>query len=343
MFVPKTEIGCTIEEFNQHLNFCKKYRNIIFEEAPFKTCEQIKYKAYLDINPVEVNLTYKNDNGRNQTFITRLDGEPVDIQRGLDAFREMSLFYKVPRANFSKKFSASGILWLNEKYNNQRHQNCYGYDINSAYSWALLQPMPDTSIPVDHCRDLKLNEIGLDCNNEIVLTGFAHLIWPKIKSPFVEFVNKWYNKKQTAPKGSKERQYAKNIMNMAIGYLQRVNPILRTFVLDYANKRVKSFINDDTLYCNTDSIVSLTQRFDIEENLGDGLGQWKLEHFGDFAYKGFCYQWNKSIPSYRGVSKSWFKPDFDILVDELPECGNLYFYNPKTNQIERLSDEKDKT
>ena len=138
-------------------------------------------------------------------------------------------------------------------------------------------------------------------------------------------------------------RYPKNIMNMAIGYLQRVNPILRTFVLDYANKRVKSFINDDTLYCNTDSIVSLTRRFDIEENLGDGLGQWKLEHFGDFAYKGFCYQWNKSIPSYRGVSKSWFKPDFDILVDELPECGNLYFYNQKTNQIERLSNEKDKT
>ena len=106
MFVPKTEIGCTIEEFNDHLNFCRQYRNIIFKEAPFKNGEQIKYKAYLDINPVEVSLTYKNDNGRNQTFITRLDGEPVDIQRGLDAFREMSLFYKVPRANFSKKYSA---------------------------------------------------------------------------------------------------------------------------------------------------------------------------------------------------------------------------------------------
>ena len=79
MFVPKTEIGCTIEEFNDHLDFCKQYRNIVLNEAPFKNGEQIKYKAYLAINPVEISLTYKNDKGRNSTFITRLDGEPVDI------------------------------------------------------------------------------------------------------------------------------------------------------------------------------------------------------------------------------------------------------------------------
>ena len=127
-------------------------------------------------------------------------------------------------------------------------------------------------------------------------------------------------------------------MNLAVGYLQRVNPILRTFVLSYANERIKSFVDENTLYSNTDSIVSLVQRPDIEEHLSNEIGDWKLEHQGDFAFKGFCYQWNYNAPSYRGISKAWFKPEYDILKDELPKHGNKYYFNKDTVQIEAINE-----
>ena len=338
MYTPKTQKAVSIDEFNEHLKFCNDFREIIYRPAPFKTKEHIQYKAYIEIEDIAINLTYKNDEKRNITYFTRLDGQIPDERSGQEAFRIMSNYYKVPRVNFPKPFSASGFLYKNDKFENKRYDNCFGYDINSSYSWGLLQDMPDTSVPIRYFDELRDNEIGLDSDYNVVLTGFASMIWPKIKSPFKKFVEHWYNIKKTAPKDSAERQKAKNIMNLAVGYLQRVNPILRTFVLSYANERIKSFVDENTLYSNTDSIVSLVQRPDIEEHLSDEIGDWKLEHQGDFAFKGFCYQWNYNAPSYRGISKAWFKPEYDILKDELPKRGNKYYFNKNTVQIEALNE-----
>ena len=338
MYTPKTQKAVSIDEFNEHLNFCNQFRDITYRAAPFMSKEHIQYKAYVEIEDVCVNLTYKNDDGKNITYFTRLDGQLPEERSGQEAFKIMSKYYKIPRAKFPKPFSASGFLYKNDKFENQRYDNCFGYDINSSYSWGLLQDMPDTSVPIKFFDELKDNEIGLDSDYNVVLTGSASMIWPKLKSPFKKFVEHWYNIKKTAPKDSAERQKAKNIMNLAVGYLQRVNPILRTFVLSYANERIKSFVDENTLYSNTDSIVSLVQRPDIEAHLSNEIGDWKLEHQGDFAFKGFCYQWNYNAPSYRGISKAWFKPEYDILKDELPKHGNKYYFNKNTVQIEAINE-----
>ena len=92
MFVPRTEIGCTIEEFNEHLNFCKQYRTIILKEAPFKNGEQIKYKAYLDINTDKKMNAYvygfKLDDAKK--FLTKKLGKNLlDCQETI--FRKMAL------------------------------------------------------------------------------------------------------------------------------------------------------------------------------------------------------------------------------------------------------------
>ena len=70
MYTPKTQKAVSIDEFNEHLNFCNQFRDITYREAPFRSKEHIQYKAYVEIEDVCVNLTYKNDDGKNITYFT---------------------------------------------------------------------------------------------------------------------------------------------------------------------------------------------------------------------------------------------------------------------------------
>ena len=200
----------------------------------------------------------------------------------------------------------------------------------------MCQDMPDTSVEPKIGAIVKKNEIGFDIDKNLVFTGkYAVLVYPKMESPFKRFAEIWYNRKKTAT-NREDKQKAKDILNASVGYLQRTNPILRTAILWYANDRMMQLINkyrDNILYCNTDSIIANIRIPEIENDVGDSLGQWKIEHFGDFAFKGYSYQWGYSIPSYRGVSKSWFPKDWDILKDPIPSNGNLYYYNPEKIRI----------
>ena len=84
-------------------------------------------------------------------------------------------------------------------------------------------------------------------------------------------------------------------------------------------------MDEDTLLCSTDSLVSKRKRDDLE--IGTEIGQFKLEHEGDFCYDGMNYQWNLEIPTYRGIPKSWFKKGWDIAKDKVPKFGNLYSFD----------------
>lgn len=335
-FTPKSYTVVDIEEFNKWLKYCEKNKVLVHrEKAPG---EKVSLRAYLVIKEVECQLTFKYG-ARVSTYITRLDGQKAHKPSGLKAWTEVNKFYKVPREKFPGKtqHSSSAVLYFNEKYTNTRIENCYGYDINSAYTWAMTQPMPDTSVKPEIGRKVKKGEIGFDSNYNLVFPGhFANLVYPCIESPFKKFAEVWYNKKKNA-KTTEEKQIAKDVLNASIGYFQNTNPILRTAILWYANNRVRSLIDENTLYCNTDSIISKVRRLDIEKDLGPELGQWKLEHTGAFAYKSFTYQWNFDIPSYRGISKSWFKKGWDLLKDEVPKCGNTHYYNKTTNKIEVIN------
>ena len=52
MYTPKTQKAVSIEEFNEHLNFCNQFRDITYRAAPFKSKEHIQYKAYVEIEDV---------------------------------------------------------------------------------------------------------------------------------------------------------------------------------------------------------------------------------------------------------------------------------------------------
>lgn len=224
-------------------------------------------------------------------------------------------------------FATSPFMYFNEKYN-ETEQDAIGYDMNSAYSYAMLGPIPDTSMLTSakiRCYNsgiVAVNEIGFDYAGNLVEEGnYALYRFKALKSPFKAFVEYYYKLKHDA-KTKNERKRAKDVLNMSVGYLQRINPFIRATIVSRANNLIKSLIDDNTLYCNTDSIVSLTPRHDLK--IGTNIGEWKLEHKSKFKYRDYNYQWDNELPTYRGIPKAWFKEGYNLLEDDIPICGNMY-------------------
>ena len=334
MFNRKRKKYITVEEMNEHLKYCYNYYRIVEHEK--RPGETFGINAFIEDKEVYFKLSYRKGTYA-CTYICRKDSETnQQVIDGGEAYRILSLYYKVPHMDESiccsyeeGGLSASPLLYKNDKYEGQR-VDAIGYDLNSAYSWAMLKQMPDTSVPYRSGR-ISDGEIGFlevpngDKTSLVArFSGFATYIFPLMDSPFTEFVDKWYDKKVSSLPGSDERNKAKGVLNYAVGYLQRVNPFLRATIITYCNQYIKSLIDENTLYCNTDSIVTMKPIEGLP--IGTGIGEFKIEHQGKFAYRGFNYQWNLDAPSYRGVSKSWFKAGWDILKDKLPSNGNIYEY-----------------
>ena len=162
----------------------------------------------------------------------------------------------------------------------------YGYDRNSAFSAGMLQDMPNTEVE-PHAGKIKKNEIGfdiLDGKLKMLDVGEeARWVFPRMKSPFAKFIMHYYEMKAHA-KSKWERAYYKAILNYYVGYLQIYNPFLRSAIIGYSNNFILDCMDADTIACNTDSIVSLRKRDDL--TIGLGLGEFKEEHIGEFAFKG---------------------------------------------------------
>lgn len=325
----------TVQEMNQHLRYVRDLYRLVFRE---KTAEDVMARnAFIEDRLVTFSLTYKRGNDVT-TFICRKDGDDnSQVVDGLEAFRILSKYYQVPRMPEEVcgradegGLSASPFLWYNPRFEGQ-WVDAYSYDINSAYSAAMLGPMPDTS---KGCRvgTIREGEIGfqevLNPKNEDVTmlvpqeSGFSFYIFPIMESPFKGFVDHWYGIKKNSKKGSKERQKAKEVLNFSVGYLQRVNPFLRAAIIGRCNSIIQSLIDPaTTLFCNTDSITS---RVPLDLPIGEDIGEWKVEKVGRVAYKGNNYQWEDGEVTFRGIPKGWFPRDWDITKDPIPTFGNIY-------------------
>ena len=342
----KTEY-ITWKEMNKHLAYCYEWKKFVYgnpEEYPV-----LGNYAVIEDKLVYFRLTYRKGT-KVCTYICRKDDQDgVQQLNGMEAYAILQHYYKCPdlRDNplFSKgllysqeasKFllSARPLLYANPKYDKTRNK-AYGYDINSSYSNAMLNDMPDTSKPY-RTGVVKEGEIGFreDAEGNFVPVFAGHFsiwIFPLMPTPFTRFVHTWYEKKLHAT-SDKERFKAKEVLNYCIGYMQKTNPFLRAAIIYYANKKIKDLIDEDTLYCNTDSIVSLKP---LNLDIGPNIGQFKVEHVGDFAYNGYNYQWDLEVPSYRHIAKGWFKEGFDILKDVPPKAGNLVeFKNYRLQEID---------
>lgn len=267
----------------------------------------------------------RDENGDVFNYITFKDNRDhaQDITGG-EAYRILRLNAKFPL--LEGNISASPFLWNNKKYEGQ-WVDAICYDINSAYAWAMCQPMPDTSRP-PVAKFIEEGEVGFDCDGDIQRSGYCLHVFKMLDySPFTKFAEKWFERKKCPA----QKQKAKNVLVYSVGFLQRKNPYLRAYIVGLCNDLIRSLIDENTLYCNTDSIVSLKERPDLK--LGDGLGEWKIEHKGKFAYKGFNYQWKDETVAYRGIPKTWFNKNYDITKDDLPITGNLWYYDINKKQL----------
>ena len=288
------------------------------------------------------------------TYIFDLNNEDIFVRSGLDYFKEFSRAYKVPKAdkynierlnryknteNNKYVCSASPILDYNRKYEKQLLENCYEYDLNSAYANTLLRKIPDLENPViakwpDQIKVNK-NEVGfiLDDTLSIVNSGYmADIKFKLIDTPkkLKDFLIRWYNRKKNST--GNEKLEAKAMLNLPIGYCQRYNPFLRSYVVNSCNKVIKDIIDENTLFWNTDAIFSKVRRPELE--IGNEIGQFKEIKCDKLVYVGNVYQINDEDPTYRGISKTWFKSfekeygrKYDLLKDYDKTISRINYYD----------------
>ena len=220
--------------------------------------------------------------------------------------------------------SAKPIIGYNEEFNNTEH-NVVVYDLNSAYAEALADKIIDTYKP-RYFDFVGKDEVGFmfkDNDLKMVKEGKeADIVFPIIESPYKEFARKDYEIKKTAPKGSKERDFAKQILVITVGLFQKTNPYLRAYIVGKCNEKIAYFLGkykDKICMWNTDAIYATEHIEELDNLIGDNIGQFKIEYEGLFRQKGQNYQEVEiAKTSYRGVLKTAFGKDFNLLTDGLP-------------------------
>lgn len=346
-FQTVTDLG----EMNGILAAAKVRGDTHIHWGPFPTGERLGREVYIDEGKVRLNVTIKRG-GEACTYTFFLsDTSRTPLTTGARAYSLLARMseIKIPKADCD--LSSAGILWKNKRFDGKRVR-AWSYDLNSSFSFQMITPMPDTRFMRMNDKVGK-NEIGfyegfnpydvtpLDCRKtylqlEEIEGKRAKWVCPLMPSPFKHFVGTYYHRKEIAT-CKEEREIAKETMNFAIGFLQRKNPFIRATIIGRSNKYISQFIDRETLYCNTDCIVSTYPRKDLEALCGDGLGQFKQEHIAEpFAWgKGVMnYQWGKNPPVSRGVPKAWYEGFkkakgryFDIIRDEVPERRNRYVFD----------------
>lgn len=349
----------TWKQWYKHFRFCKSHRYIVF--APREKEYRNYMIANLEIKAVSVKLTYRRNN-KTICYVSRMDdGDSNQKISGLRAYTTMCqnlLPWHIPNLREREVFgfhkSVKGVIswkilptiqfmFYNKELSGHRYEDCYGYDRNSAFTWAMMQPIPNTEETPLILTKTKKGQIGFNLDGTVCFEPghLCNFVFNEMESPFIKFAQKWFLKKRDA-KTVEDKEKAKQTLNFCIGYMHRTNPFIRNCIVARSNNFIKNLIDEDTLYCNTDSIVSRKKRTDL--NLGRELGQWKIEHQGDFAFKEFSYQWNDAIPIYRGIPKQWFLNFekahgrfWDLLIDPLPTAKyNGYIWDEESFDFKKV-------
>lgn len=363
------------KEVNKILGYIEKYgltKICIGNGQECKSLESWKTKhnikntslaQYIIINLKDTKLeitTRYHEFGKPTTYIFDLNEEDIFSVSGLDCFTQFSRAFKIPKVETYNNdrinkyldtekgkyvCSASPILNYNKTYENQYLSDCYEYDINSAYSAVLLKGVPDLNNPVvaNYPSMIKVNknEIGflLDDQLTMVKTGnYADIKFKLKETPesLKNFINTWYNRKNTTTGLEKIR--AKAMLNLPIGYSQRFNPFLRAYVVHSCNEVIKNLIDENTLFWNTDAIFTKNKRLDL--TIGTNIGDFKEIRCSKLTYIGNTYQINDEDPTYRGISKAWFKAfekkygrKYDLLKDHNKQIERINYWVLNWNKL----------
>lgn len=297
-------------EFNELIDMAKSLR--------------IKYKLFQRMS--NIHLSIKNKYGMQcKHYVFSLAGNKPDPEPNIVAISRE--FNKVPYNHIEGQYGYTEVKtddphrfkvrWdvensrpfgFFEEYFKNQDLICYSYDINSSYPYAMTMPMPDTSKPALRNARVGVHQIGFS-KEGFVTTDYGIVmdyVFDLIESPFKEYVYKYYNLKKNST--GDEKQDYKYRLNIAYGLTQRHNIFIHNTIIYWATKYVRQYLDEDTIYSNVDSIVSLSKRDDLP--MGNALGEFKCEHdemYFKCAHIG-CYQWKskdgklevhyKGIPSF---------------------------------------------
>lgn len=184
------------------------------------------------------------------------------------------------KAQYKDFAIANGYHYINEHYKD-KPLKVWSYDINSAYPYAMLKPMPDTTKPY-YNTTIGEGQVGFRKNGTVITAiGLkADVVFDLIDSPFKDYVLKYYKLKK---EDKEKKAYYKSYLNIATGLIAIHNPFIRNMIIYHSNNYIKSLMDEHTVYCNVDSIYSIMPRYDLP--IGNEIGQLKLEHENeDFIY-----------------------------------------------------------
>lgn len=357
----------SIEDLNQRIKIAlSTSKLVILNNERVKENDMVYLKeSYLIIKKAKVFLIYYDSLLNIKKYVwAYIDKDRMeDDLFGYQAFNifkryvDVNTFKLNPNdfgfSSISEIAHSKAFQFYNKKYNFTK-QIAYEYDLNSAYTSMCCSKMPTVLLRKDdYLKDIK-TEVGFNevdgylsfVENDFEICDFVFKL-ERIKG-FTEFFLSYYEKKKKAKlKGNKRKsQYYKNIMNYVIGYLQKINPFVKAYIILNLNKKMFNYVDkyyDDILLSNVDSLISkrdLSNVLPISNNLGDFKEVRKGE---DFYMYGYNYQWNFEPPSYRGIPKAWFenyqeimKKEFDLSktsVNTLNVLYNKYRFNYKLNQF----------
>lgn len=188
----------------------------------------------------------------------------------------------IPKSRYSCE---GGLFWYNENTQDKEWDNVYMYDKNSAY----LSILKTGEYPDIEAGDLGLgrvtkDQVGFELAGETVILKkegeFAQIRFPKGKSErLTKFANDIYAKLgllKADPEKHIEALELKSAIVSAIGIVRNHNIWLYAYIVSSCRYIMESLIDENTLVCNTDSIISIGPRKDL--NIGKKLGQFKVEY-----------------------------------------------------------------
>lgn len=224
---------------------------------------------------------------------------------------------------------------------------CIAYDFNSHFSYVMLQGIPDYRVePKKNC-EVGENEAGFryeydDSDGKYFLDlvlkdeGVADLVYPVIKPPkeLVDLIMRYYKVKSTT-KDKEEKKKAKAYLVQGYTLLGKSFPPMRAYVAGMASRHIQSFIDDNTIRCNVDCIVSTTRRPDLEKLLGQNIGQIKIEAQGTFCMTSVnTYDWiEEGIHKANGVNLTLRAPGYDCLHPERKYRSFPYRFDKFTGKV----------
>ena len=161
----KKRINLNAKEFNKKLEYVKNFCEIKYNE---EIKNPIGANAYIIDKISNIELTFKDPDNSFKPITYIFDkscSANVHQKMGVDAWATLQKYYKIPHvANKEEAMeyfnsTVSGILYSSPYFTGERHY-AYGYDMNSAFSWGMLQDMP---------KDTEKGPINLDKNKEPIL------------------------------------------------------------------------------------------------------------------------------------------------------------------------------